>query len=52
MGTAEKSFDKPVVIVTQAEAEATEKGFRTRKNVEILRKMLEILVLPLQENLF
>jgi hypothetical protein len=28
---AEKSFDKPVVIVTQAEAEATEKGFRTRK---------------------
>ena len=28
---AEKSFDKPVVIVTQAEAEATEKGFSTKK---------------------
>ncbi len=28
---AEKSFDKPVVIVTQAEAEAAEKQFSTRK---------------------
>jgi hypothetical protein len=28
---AEKSFDKPVVIVTQAEAEATEKGFSNKK---------------------
>ena len=28
---AEKSFDKPVVIVTQAEAEAAEKGFSTKK---------------------
>jgi hypothetical protein len=36
MGTCWKSFDKPVVIVTQAEAEVTEKGFLTRKNMEIL----------------
>jgi hypothetical protein len=28
---AEKSFDKPVVIVTQAEAEATEKSFSNKK---------------------
>jgi len=28
---AEKSFDKPVVIVTQAEAEAAEKGFSNKK---------------------
>jgi hypothetical protein len=28
---AEKSFDKPVIIVTQAEAEANEKGFLTTK---------------------
>ena len=28
---AQKSFDKPVVIVTQAEAEATEKGFSEKK---------------------
>ena len=28
---AEKSFDKPVIIVTQAEAEAAEKGFSTQK---------------------
>ena len=28
---AEKTFDKPVVIVTQAEAEATEKGFSNKK---------------------
>lgn len=28
---AQKSFDKPVVIVTQAEAEATEKGFSDKK---------------------
>ncbi|MCW2120259.1 M1 family metallopeptidase [Flavobacterium sp. 7A] len=28
---AQKSFDKPVVIVTQAEAEAAEKGFATNK---------------------
>jgi hypothetical protein len=49
---AEKSFDKPVVIVTQAEAEATEKGFRQEKTWKFSKKMLEILVLPLQENLF
>jgi len=29
---AEKSFDKPVIVVTQAEAEAREKGFSTAKN--------------------
>ena len=28
---AEKSYDKPVIIVTQAEAEAAEKGFSTKK---------------------
>ncbi|NNT71891.1 M1 family metallopeptidase [Flavobacterium sp. IMCC34852] len=28
---AEKSFDKPVVVVTQAEAEAAEKGFSAKK---------------------
>ena len=28
---AQKSFDKPVVIVTQSEAEAAEKGFSTKK---------------------
>ncbi|MBL7887627.1 MAG: M1 family metallopeptidase [Flavobacterium sp.] len=28
---AEKSFDKPVIVVTQAEAEAAEKGFSTLK---------------------
>ncbi len=28
---AEKSFDKPVIVVTQAEAEAREKGFSTEK---------------------
>lgn len=28
---AEKSFDKPVIIVTQAEAELAEKGFSTQK---------------------
>ena len=28
---AERTFDKPVVIVTQAEAEATEKGFSNKK---------------------
>ena len=28
---AEKSFDNPVVVVTQAEAEAREKGFLTAK---------------------
>ncbi|MFT4983224.1 MAG: hypothetical protein ACI9Q9_000252 [Flavobacterium sp.] len=28
---AQKTFDKPVVIVTQAEAEAAEKGFSTKK---------------------
>jgi hypothetical protein len=28
---AQKTFDKPVVIVTQAEAEATEKGFSEKK---------------------
>jgi hypothetical protein len=28
---AEKSYDKPVLIVTQAEAEAIEKGFSTKK---------------------
>ncbi len=28
---AEKSFDKPVIIVTQAEAEAAEKGFSDKK---------------------
>ena len=28
---AKKSFDNPVVIVTQAEAEAAEKGFSTKK---------------------
>jgi Peptidase family M1 domain len=28
---AEKSFDKPVIVVTQAEAEAAEKGFSTQK---------------------
>ncbi|MFT6749000.1 MAG: hypothetical protein ACJAQ1_000929 [Flavobacterium sp.] len=28
---AEKSFDKPVIVVTQAEAEAREKGFSTDK---------------------
>jgi hypothetical protein len=28
---AQKTFDKPVVIVTQAEAEATEKGFSNQK---------------------
>ncbi len=28
---AEKSYEKPVIIVTQAEAEAAEKGFSTRK---------------------
>ena len=28
---AEKSFDKPVIIVTQAEAEAAEKGFSEKK---------------------
>jgi hypothetical protein len=28
---AEKSYDKPVVVVTQAEAEAAEKGFSTQK---------------------
>ena len=28
---AQKTFDKPVVIVTQAEAEATEKGFSDKK---------------------
>ncbi|MFV5694729.1 M1 family metallopeptidase [Flavobacterium sp. LB3P122] len=28
---AQKSFDKPVVIVTQAEAEVTEKGFSNKK---------------------
>ena len=28
---AEKSFDKPVIVVTQAEAEAREKGFSTAK---------------------
>lgn len=28
---AEKSFDKPVIIVTQAEAEIAEKGFSTQK---------------------
>jgi hypothetical protein len=28
---AQKSFDKPVVIVTQAEAEAAEKGFSEKK---------------------
>jgi hypothetical protein len=28
---AEKSFDKPVVVVTQAEAEASEKGFSDKK---------------------
>jgi hypothetical protein len=28
---AQKSYDKPVVIVTQAEAEATEKGFSEKK---------------------
>ncbi|WP_442788113.1 M1 family metallopeptidase [Flavobacterium sp. SUN046] len=28
---AEKSFDKPVVVVTQAEAEAAEKGFSDKK---------------------
>ena len=28
---AEKTFDKPVVVVTQAEAEAAEKGFSTKK---------------------
>lgn len=27
---AEKSFDKPVIVVTQAEAEAAEKGFSTK----------------------
>lgn len=28
---AEKSFDKPVIVVTQAEAEVTEKGFSDKK---------------------
>jgi hypothetical protein len=28
---AEQSFDKPVIVVTQAEAEAREKGFSTAK---------------------
>ena len=28
---AEKTFDKPVIVVTQAEAEAAEKGFSTKK---------------------
>ncbi|MGV9003160.1 M1 family metallopeptidase [Flavobacterium sp.] len=28
---AEKSFDKPVIVVTQAEAEIAEKGFSTKK---------------------
>jgi hypothetical protein len=32
---AQKSFDKPVVIVTQAEAEASEKGFLIKENMEI-----------------
>jgi hypothetical protein len=32
---SQKSFDKPVVIVTQAEAEASEKDFQKRKNMEI-----------------
>ena len=30
---AEKSYDKPVVIVTQSEAEAAEKGFSTQKKI-------------------
>ncbi|KIA97106.1 aminopeptidase [Flavobacterium sp. KMS] len=30
---AQKSYDKPVVIVTQAEAEATEKGFSEKKKI-------------------
>ncbi|MES2577724.1 MAG: M1 family metallopeptidase [Bacteroidota bacterium] len=30
---AQKSFDKPVVIVTQAEAEASEKGFSEKKKI-------------------
>jgi hypothetical protein len=32
---AQKTFDKPVVIVTQAEAEAAEKAFLIKKNMEI-----------------
>jgi hypothetical protein len=49
---AEKSFDKPVVIVTQVEAEATEKGFEQEKNVEILRKNVRDFVLHFKKIYF
>ena len=50
---AKKSFDKPVMIVTQAEAELAEKGFSKEKRHGTLSlKMLEILHLHHLENLF
>lgn len=50
---AQKTFDKPVVIVTQAEAEAAEKGFSTKKkHGNLALKTLEISVSPLLENSF
>jgi hypothetical protein len=49
---AQKTFDKPVVIVTQAEAEATEKGFSEKKKTWKFSalKMCAILELLLLEN--
>jgi hypothetical protein len=44
-----KTFDKPVVIVTQAEAEAAEKAFLIRKTWKFSAKTLEISVSPLRE---
>ena len=50
---AEKSFDKPVIVVTQAEAEVAEKGFSDKKkHGNSKQRMLEISEFQLLENLF
>jgi hypothetical protein len=48
---ATKSYDKPVVIVTQLKAGKQLKGFR-KKHGNLALKTLEILVLQLLENSF
>jgi hypothetical protein len=52
MELAEKSFDKPVVIVTQAEAEAAEKDFLQEKKQKFSLKNVRDFGIATSENLF
>jgi hypothetical protein len=49
---AQKTFDKPVVIVTQAEAEAAEKALIRKKHGNLALKNVRDSVSPLRENSF